>query len=49
MLGGHSPELAVTLALARPAETVRLLEAADPSTFGRLVDRFERLVDDLLE
>lgn len=39
----------VTLALARPTETVRLLEAADPSTFGRLVDRFERLVDDLLE
>lgn len=38
----------VTLLLARPAETVRLLEASRPSVPGRLVDRFERLVDSLL-
>ncbi|WP_255168208.1 winged helix-turn-helix transcriptional regulator [Natrononativus amylolyticus] len=39
----------VVLSLCRPAETAALLEAvsADPGT--RLVDRFERLVDSLLE
>jgi len=39
----------VTLALARPEDTVRLLAAVDPSTADRFVDRFERLLDDLLD
>lgn len=39
----------VTLALARPAETARLLDRADPTLPERLVDRFTRLVDSLLE
>jgi predicted transcriptional regulator len=39
----------VTLALVRPAETARLLDEATPSTVSRLVDRFTRLVDSLLD
>lgn len=39
----------VTLALADREETVRLLEAIRPSVSERFVDRFERLVDALLE
>lgn len=39
----------VHVAAARPEETLRLLEAIDPSIPARLVDRFARLVDDLLE
>ena len=38
----------VTLVPARPADTVRLLAAVDPSLPDRLVDRFARLVDSLL-
>jgi len=39
----------VTLSLARPDETVALLGTVEPSLAGRLTDRFERLVDSLLE
>ena len=39
----------VTLELARTEETARLLRRATPSLPGRLVDRFTRLVDRLLE
>jgi predicted transcriptional regulator len=39
----------VTLALARPGETVALLESVAPSVPASLVDRFTRLVDDVLE
>lgn len=39
----------VTLAVARPSETVRLLRDADPTLRERLVDRFTRLVDQFLE
>jgi predicted transcriptional regulator len=39
----------VTLALARPDDTADLLAAVEPSLPERLVDRFERLVDRLLE
>ena len=39
----------VTLAVAAPEATVRLLREADPSLRERLVDRFTRLVDRLLE
>jgi len=39
----------VTLSLARPEETVALLGAVEPSLAERLTDRFERLVDSLLE
>lgn len=38
----------VTLVLRRPEETVRLLEAIEPSLPDRFVDRFARLIDDLL-
>lgn len=38
----------VTLALAAPERTARLLRRADPSLPERLVDRFTRLVDSLL-
>ncbi|MHB9287148.1 winged helix-turn-helix transcriptional regulator [Halobacteriales archaeon Cl-PHB] len=39
----------VTLAVADEAAGVDLLETVDPSTGDRLVDRFTRLVDGLLE
>lgn len=39
----------VTLALADPAATARLLDEIQPSVSDRFVDRFERLVDDLLD
>lgn len=39
----------VTLSLARPEETVALLGTVEPSLAERLTDRFERLVDGLLE
>lgn len=39
----------VTLSLTRPTETIQLLHEADPSLFERMVDRFTRLVDQLLE
>jgi predicted transcriptional regulator len=39
----------VTLALARPDDTADLLAAVEPSLPERMVDRFERLVDRLLE
>lgn len=38
----------VTLALARPAETGDLLHRIEPSISERLVDRFTRLVDNLV-
>ena len=38
----------VELVPARPAETVRLLRAIEPSLPDRLVDRFTRLIDHLL-
>lgn len=37
------------LALSDPERTARLLKATDPSLTNRLVDRFTRLVDNLLE
>ncbi len=39
----------LTVSVARPDATARLLRRADPTLPGRLVDRFTRLVDDLLE
>jgi predicted transcriptional regulator len=39
----------VTLALARPDETLELLETVEPDLPERLVDRFGRLLDDLLD
>lgn len=39
----------VTLALVRPDATARLLGEVDPSVPDRLLDRFTRLVDSLLE
>ena len=39
----------VTLSLSRPDETLALLRAVEPSLAERLTDRFERLVDSLLE
>lgn len=39
----------VTLVAVRPAETAELLAAVAPSLAGRLVDRFERLFDALVE
>ncbi|GAB7020020.1 winged helix-turn-helix transcriptional regulator [Halostagnicola bangensis] len=39
----------VSLSLARPSETAALLEAISPAPGTRLVDRFERLVDSLLD
>lgn len=39
----------VTLRLTRPEATVRLLDEIRPSASERFVDRFERLVDDLLD
>ncbi|QCJ48108.1 MULTISPECIES: winged helix-turn-helix transcriptional regulator [Haloprofundus] len=39
----------VTLALARPEATARLLASVSPSLPERFVDRFTRLVDGLLE
>lgn len=38
----------VTLVLARPAETANLLRLIEPSVPERLVDRFTRLVDNLV-
>lgn len=38
----------VHLELAAPEATVELLREADPSLFERLVDRFDRLLDQLL-
>lgn len=38
----------VTLTLARPVETARLLDRVSPSMPERMVDRFSRLVDRLL-
>ncbi|WP_135536733.1 winged helix-turn-helix transcriptional regulator [Halostella pelagica] len=38
----------VTLVLARPEATARLLDAVEPSIPERLVDRFTRLVDNML-
>jgi len=39
----------VTLTVVRPEETVELLGAVEPTLLERLTDRFERLVDGLLE
>lgn len=39
----------VTLVLTRPTETAELLARVAPSLAGRLVDRFERLFDALVE
>jgi predicted transcriptional regulator len=39
----------VTLVTGRPEETAALLATVAPSLAGRLVDRFERLVDALVE
>ncbi|OVE85521.1 winged helix-turn-helix transcriptional regulator [Natronolimnobius baerhuensis] len=39
----------VTLTLANPERTGELLSAVEPTVPDRLVDRFTRLVDDLLE
>jgi predicted transcriptional regulator len=38
----------VTLVVAQPTETARMLRLVEPSVSDRLVDRFTRLVDDLL-
>jgi predicted transcriptional regulator len=38
----------VTLVVATPTETIRLLEEVTPSLSGRMLDRFTRLVDNLL-
>jgi hypothetical protein len=38
----------VTLVLADPDRTAAYLETVDPSLPDRLVDRFDRLLDDLL-
>lgn len=38
----------VTLVLVRPKDTIELLKRIEPSLSGRLVDRFERLLDQLL-
>jgi len=38
----------VTLVAAKPSETARLLEEISPSLSDRMVDRFTRLVDNLL-
>jgi len=38
----------VTLAVVDPEESIRLVEAITPSLSDRMVDRFTRLVDDLL-
>ncbi|QIO22263.1 ArsR family transcriptional regulator [Haloarcula sp. JP-L23] len=39
----------VTLELVDPEETARLVQTLDPSLPARLTDRFERLVDNLLD
>lgn len=39
----------VTLTLTRPEATVRLLDEIEPTVSERFVDRFERLVDALLD
>ncbi|GAA0272878.1 winged helix-turn-helix transcriptional regulator [Halobacterium noricense] len=39
----------VTLVLARPEETIRLLADVDPSAADRFVDRFERLLDNFFD
>lgn len=39
----------VTLALVRPVETARLFDETRPTTPARMVDRFTRLTDRLLE
>ena len=39
----------VTLVATRPADTARILREVSPTAPERLVDRFTRLVDDLLE
>jgi DNA-binding MarR family transcriptional regulator len=39
----------VTLALVRPTETAELVEEVTPSTPARMVDRFTRLTDRLLD
>jgi DNA-binding MarR family transcriptional regulator len=39
----------VTVHLTRPRETGRLFAEVEPGTFARLVDRFERLTDRLLD
>jgi len=39
----------VTLALTRPEATAQLLAVVEPTRLDRLTDRFERLVDGLLE
>ena len=49
IVGKHREGNRVTLSLARRAETVALLETVEPSLAERLTDRFERLVDSLLE
>jgi len=43
----HDERGRVTLTLARPAETVELLAAVDPSVSERMVDRFTGLLDSL--
>ncbi|WP_166377214.1 ArsR family transcriptional regulator [Halorubrum sp. BOL3-1] len=44
-----SEDRPMTLALSRPNRTVELLELVSPSLPDRLVDRFVRTVDELLE
>lgn len=39
----------ITLTIVHPTATVRLLHAADPTLFERLVDRFTGLIDSLLD
>nr|WP_281284942.1 hypothetical protein [Halonotius terrestris] len=38
----------MTLVPAKPTETARLLEEITPSLSDRMIDRFTRLVDNLL-
>lgn len=45
----HRESNRVTLSLSRPEATVALLGTVEPSLAERLTDRFERLVDGLLE
>ena len=45
----RDPGYRVIVVLSRPEETATLLRTIDPSLTARLSDRFERLVDDLLD
>ena len=46
---GDTPEDTLVVSLERSVETYRLLREIDPGLLDRLVDRFSRLTDELLE